>query len=128
MIIKILKAFSITLLSLGFVSLLGVFYLANYSTSHCSGAGCAGAGIAEGFIIMIFSLPLIIVGLIISSIAYLLNRKNQQTQVQDGKINFSRVLFIVAIFIFISSIFVVPGLYVGIYNYSKDFIENIFGL
>ena len=104
MIIKILKAFSTTLLSLGFVSLLGILYLSNYSTSNCSGAGCAGAGIVEGFIIMFFSLPFIIIGLITSSAAYFLNRKNKQTQIKDGKINFSRVLFIVSIFIFISSI------------------------
>ncbi len=85
MIIKILKAFSITLLSLGFVILLGIFYLANYSTSHCSGAGCAGAGITEGFIIMIFSLPLIMVGLITSSITYLLNRKNNKLKFRTVK-------------------------------------------
>ncbi len=127
MIIRTLKAFSITFLILGLVSLLGILYLAEYNSNHCA-PNCNAAGIVEGIIIMIFSIPLILAGSITGSIAYFLNKKNQQTQVNDNKIDSSRVLFILAILIFIFSIVLVPDIYFGIYNFSRDYIEIIFGL
>lgn len=127
MILRTLKAFSVTFLLMGLVSLLSMFYSAEYSSNHCA-ENCTAVGIVEGIIIMFFSMPLIFAGLITSSISYFLNKKNQQTKVQDNKIDSSRLLYIFAIFIFILTIVLVPDIYLGIYNFSKDYIEIIFGL
>lgn len=110
MLLRFLNAFSITLLSLGSLSLIGLLSLANYDSNHCAEFGvCTSAGIAEGIMIMIFSAPMIVVGFMTSIIAYFLNRKKQQVEIQGNRKNFNKILLTVAILIFVlSSILLVP--------------------
>lgn len=123
---KILRTSALTFLSLGIISIIGLLLSSHYSINNCTSDYCGMSGVIEVLIIFL-AFPLILLGLILYTIYYFFNRKNVVVIADNKKINIGKIILSVTIGMLIVLAFAMPGLYVGLYNYRKYFIEVIFG-
>lgn len=118
--------FSWFLFIFGISSLICMYIWADIQNTQCKLAEenwCAGAGILQGLFVIFISLPSILISTAMTAISFFARKKNQAYIGSSHK-----VLLVLCIITIVLLAIWKFNIFLGLFNYIRDGIENIFGI